>query len=291
MPDNLYSGLYLNLDRSTQRRSEIEQQLQSYRLADRYIRFPAVDGALVGPPFRATVTPGQFGCFQSHYEALRQARPSGHHVHIMEDDVLLSDYLAVAAESIVGSSAFERFDMIFTDTFVHPDLRMLRFCKQEFDRALAGGPAASPVRFQLLDLANVRLAGSTSYFVGPNSVDRVLAVYKSGLDLGPTMPIDICLRRAAEQGKLRIACVLPFVTTLRLEHVAGDGIAGTTGAADNPAATLLALLRYSFFIGRDLDGYAGSFLKRAIETAGPDAHRVFLGRLLELLLSDKCTGF
>jgi len=38
-----YTGLYINLDRSVERRKKIEDQLRSFDLASRYERFAAVD--------------------------------------------------------------------------------------------------------------------------------------------------------------------------------------------------------------------------------------------------------
>jgi hypothetical protein len=45
-----YHGLYINLDRSPERRRNMEDQLAACGLSDIYARFPAVDGKTV--PFR-----------------------------------------------------------------------------------------------------------------------------------------------------------------------------------------------------------------------------------------------
>ena len=40
-----YVGAFINLDRSPQRRAEMEGQLAELGIADRYVRFPAIDGS------------------------------------------------------------------------------------------------------------------------------------------------------------------------------------------------------------------------------------------------------
>jgi len=87
-----YTGLYINLDRSPERRREFEGQLRTYNIFDRYVRLPATDGTLIQSP-RATVKPGEIGCFHSHYRALLHAKPSGLPVHVVEDDALLSEHV------------------------------------------------------------------------------------------------------------------------------------------------------------------------------------------------------
>jgi hypothetical protein len=39
-----YRGIYINLDRSTERRRRMERQLDGFGLGQRYARFTAVDG-------------------------------------------------------------------------------------------------------------------------------------------------------------------------------------------------------------------------------------------------------
>ena len=84
-----YHGLYINLDRSTERRDAMEKQLDRLGLSSFYARFPAIDGASLNSP-RSAIKQGENGCFQSHYRALLSARPRGKFVHMLEDDALLS---------------------------------------------------------------------------------------------------------------------------------------------------------------------------------------------------------
>ena len=62
-----YTGIYINLDRSTERRAVMEDQLTRLGLQDRYARFSAVDGNQLG--LRTSLTDSQIGCFTSHHRA------------------------------------------------------------------------------------------------------------------------------------------------------------------------------------------------------------------------------
>src|SRR5262245_21679794 len=99
-----YTGLYINLDRSTERRRSIEEQLAKFNLSSRYTRFEAVDGLKTAA--REGLQPGEVGCFHSHHRALMKGGENGLPVHILEDDILLSQYLDFAARKLVSSNFF-----------------------------------------------------------------------------------------------------------------------------------------------------------------------------------------
>src|SRR4051812_423629 len=116
------AGLFINLDRCPERRAAMEAQLRRYGLADRYQRFPAIDDA-----------DGQRGCFQSHIGALESAA-AGHASHVLEDDALLSGYVPQVVEFVVSTGVLDRFDIVFTETLIGPDILELRELKKLFDR-------------------------------------------------------------------------------------------------------------------------------------------------------------
>ena len=134
-----YQGLYINLDRSPERRARIERQLRTLGLEKIYRRFPAVDGAALKLP-NGTLRPGEVGAFLSHTRALETALTSGTAVHILEDDALLSEHVRPVVEDAVSSGLFDRFDILFTDTFVSCHIGLLKFLKTRFD-ATAASPA------------------------------------------------------------------------------------------------------------------------------------------------------
>jgi GR25 family glycosyltransferase involved in LPS biosynthesis len=284
----LYTGLYVNLDRSTERRRRLEEQLAKFNLSGRYSRFEAVDGLKTAA--RAGLRPAEVACFHSHYRALMKGRESGLPVHILEDDILLSQYLDGAARKLVSSNFFGQFDIVFTETFVHPNVLRLASHKQEFDKALAGGS----IRFRVVDLKEWHLAGMTSYFVAAASIDKVLGILAEELERGPRMPVDGCLRLAAHEGRLKVGCWFPFVTSIMLDCITTSTIAGREKQEGNSSIILAALLRYSFFIDRDLEGYARPFLEALVgdESEKPvDVHRDFIVKLLEFIVAGRYRTF
>ena len=101
-----YCGAFINLDRSPERRCDIETQLRTFKIADRYARFPAIDGDALDD-YRGALRRGEVGCFLSHFRALERMRVAGTHVHIMEDDVLLSRQLAPMIDFTIAQGVFQ----------------------------------------------------------------------------------------------------------------------------------------------------------------------------------------
>jgi GR25 family glycosyltransferase involved in LPS biosynthesis len=264
----LYRGLFINLDSSTSRRHHMEAELRKYQLQDRYARFPAVDGrALTGA--QGAISAGERACFQSHVRALESAKAANGTVHILEDDVVLSLQLEQIISGFDAGGMFDYFDLIFTDIALGLDILLLRRLKTLFD---AYRQSQRP-KFDVLDFNNVYQAGFQSYLVPRKSLDKVLSALRRGLDAGPNVPIDIFVRRDAQEGRLRLGCIFPFVTSVQL------GDAATTTLADRAQNTeitreIVALLRYSFFVGRDLKAIPESLLTRLYAARGDDYDRL-----------------
>src|ERR1700680_2181381 len=201
-----YHGVYINLDRSPGRRAAMDAQLAQFGLADRYIRHAAVDGSALAPS-RSELRPGELGAFYSHLgviEAARSSRDAA--VHIMEDDVLLSEHVRPVIEDSIAAGLFHRFDILFTDVFAPPHIGMLKGLKSVFDRIEV--PPRRPLHLsdlQVIDLAGQNFSCLTSYVVGAKSIDRMLALYAAEGESGPTIPVDLFIRDCVLNGKLRAA--------------------------------------------------------------------------------------
>src|SRR5438105_4767747 len=150
-PPSLYRGVYINLDRSTERRERFDAQLLKFGLAQAYARFSAIDGSRVHTS-TSRVNPGELGCFLSHVRALELARGFGKPVHILEDDAILSEHVQPIVEDAIEGRVFDHFDIIFTDTFVNCHLAMLKSMKSAFDST----PPKRPLRLadvKIIDLS------------------------------------------------------------------------------------------------------------------------------------------
>jgi hypothetical protein len=280
-----YQGIYINLDRSVLRRQRMDAQLAALDLSDRYTRLSAVDGAVLNLA-SSKIGRGETGAFLSHARALEQAQQPDLPLHILEDDALLSEHVRPVIEDAIANGLFERFDILFTDIFVNAHLGMLKGLKAAFDRVAP--PLSRPLRLadlQVLDLARENFACLTSYIVGAKSRDRVLGLYRAELEKGPTKPVDLFLRDCVAEGRLRAGLLFPFVTSFRLDEVAASTIAAGTQVA-KPSVMVLAVLRYLFFVGRDL-GYAKACLDAATQRnrRESDSHHAMLAQALEFVLS------
>jgi GR25 family glycosyltransferase involved in LPS biosynthesis len=239
-----YCGIFINLDRSPDRRTRLEGQLRKFNLEERYSRFSAFDG-YASAEVPGTITAGEDACFRSHYTALESAKSKGVTIHVMEDDVELSPQLEQMIYSLDEGGALDDFDIVFTDTAVDADLELLRNYKKLFDaywRRL-------PPKLNVIGINNQYLFGSESYLVPSKAVNKVLSILRIGLEAGPQLPIDLFLRQEAHGGRLRLGCIFPFVTTIQLDEVGRSTLGHAQEHLD--LREVFHLLRYFFFVGRD----------------------------------------
>ena len=285
-----YSGLYINLDRSHERRAAFAKQLSDLNLQSRYSRFSAVDGLQIDTS-RSPLRPGEVGLFLSHCHALEHARSRGTCVHILEDDALLSEHVVSVLTDAAASDLFQRYDLLFTDMMIHCHVPFLKNVKSEFDKI---APLPGPLRLhqlRLIDLSHVFYAGSQSYFVGAKSIDRVISVYREELMKGPTIPVDIFLQQQALSGRLRAACLFPFITSFRLEDVLTSTIGHQTAASGQASEMVMAVLRYLFFMNADL-AHARQVLDAAtrVNRKPIDERQELIVQATEFVLSEDFQG-
>ena len=245
----------------------MEAQLRVCGLSDRYSRFAAIDGE-----------DGQRACFRSHTAVLENADP-GCPVHVLEDDVLLSGYLPQVADFVASAGVLDQFDIVFTETLISPDVMQLRELKQLFDKHRANET------FVVQDITQTYQCGASSYFVGPKNRAGVLESFRRGLESG--LPDDLFIRREARAGKLKLACVFPFVTSIQFE------LDTTTKGRPNDVAWFskraIDLLRYSFFV--DCDFARAAQTVAALKAASPDPHRELIEGVLGFVASDQFVMF
>lgn len=286
---HLYDGYYINLDRSPDRREKLERQFAALGLSDVYRRFPAVEGAALPPGPK--LKPGERGIFRSHFDLLQQAQSARRPIHILEDDAVLSPVTAPALDLLITSGALNGHDIIFTETLVPQDLRALKLFKAMYDKAIDKRGVFDVSRLQVIDLANVRFACTSSYLVNPASAGRILERYQEGWNAGPQLPLDLFLRAEVQAKRLRAGCTFPFVTTIDLGGIV-DSTVGRTRSPEYNAAIgggmVLAILRYSFFVGRDLNlahKRLAAILAQTVELH-PDQHRLLMEKAVGYILSD-----
>jgi hypothetical protein len=104
------------------------------------------------------------------------------------------------------------------------------------------------------------------------------------------LPVDLVVKREVREGRLRAACFFPFLTSIDLGGVAGT----TSGRIVHDSFPMMALLRYSFFVSRDLDGAAGKALAEIMARTNPgagDRHHEFIMSIMSYMLSKEFKPF
>jgi hypothetical protein len=273
-----YAGYYINLERSAGRRASLEGQLRALGLERGYSRFAAVEGrdaaAVAG-----SITSGEYGCFASHAQLLSAAAAGTRHVHVLEDDVLLSPELLLVMRSLLSRGVLDSFDLIFTDTFVPLDPAHIRSYEQAYRRRRPPGPGEAFLpEVSLIDLKGVYWACTSSYVVAQRSLKRIAALLNDALRAGPSEPVDLYLRRLVNNGELKAAVCLPFVTcidlALDLDTTISRGVVG-------PDLSRLAcnIVRHSYFVHPDMDA-----IRRITEQFFPVGVRTVRGETIARML-------
>jgi GR25 family glycosyltransferase involved in LPS biosynthesis len=247
-----YRGIYINLDRSTARRAALQAQFEKFCIAPIYSRFAAIDGSRVARRPGCKITPGEEGAFRSHAEAIREAALHNAPLHLLEDDAVLSSAMQPVISEAVAAGLLDRFDLLFTDSFVTPDLGMLKVLTSSFQNCAARkAHRIALADLQLLDMSRQNFSCLTSYVVSPQAAPRLVSLLDAELKSGPRLPVDLFLRHCAQAGKITAGLLAPFVTCFNLDEVRQSTIAAGAEVAKR-SVLVLAVLRSIFFVERDL---------------------------------------
>ena len=196
-------GVYINLDRDTARRAAIEAQLARLRLPYEVRRLAGVDGAKAeGRP--EGLRPGQFGCWLSHLAALERSLGSDRHLHVIEDDALLSAKLGALPE-LLAALASADWDLLYLDaTLVEiADMyRMFDWVREAREKGVVQ-VCKLPPQFTVY--------GTHSYVVNGERKARLREYLVGRLDSG--YPIDNVLAQGVQQGALKAFASAPFLIT------------------------------------------------------------------------------
>ena len=207
-----YVGRYINLDRSPERRAEMEAQFAQLDPVAHYSRFPAVDGNPYGLTGHG-LTDGELGSLMSHYMLLQMHLDSATHLHIIEDDIVMARRTVSFVEQVVSSGMLDDWDILFTETTVP---MVVEWCaegralyRNMIERAEDG--TAAKIEFRLIQY----FAAMASYLVNRRSVRSICEILGQELDRGARSPIDLLIRTKAREGKLRVRSLSPFITSIR----------------------------------------------------------------------------
>jgi hypothetical protein len=261
-------GLYINLERSPERRAAMEQQLREARLPYPVRRFPALEGATLRdcpPGLRAP----QWGCFQSHLAALEASLSSEAPLHVMEDDALLGPELAGLPgilETLEAGSGGD-WDLLFLDaTLIElPDMQLMyewtELAREKGTVHVRGVPRG------------FCLYGLHSYVVNGRRKGRVHAFLRQYSRAGRA--IDGVTAHGIQSGALKASVTAPFLTS-------GSDLGLTNRTLGERDDSFLAWFLFRRLCFGRLDGPALAALERDLERLLPAIDRAerLLGALM-----------
>jgi GR25 family glycosyltransferase involved in LPS biosynthesis len=205
MPDlDCVEGVFINLDRAAGRRAAMERQLSDIRLPYPIERFAGIDGSLQ-PGCPDGLRPGQYGCWLSHLGMLERSSRSERHLHVIEDDALLSRKLAALPELVEALDLGSSWDILYLDaTLVELEdmYRMFDWVQQARAKGLAHLHRI-PSEFTVY--------GTHSYVVNSSRKKYVHDFLRSYLDAG--VPIDNVFASGIQKGELKAFLTAPFLTS------------------------------------------------------------------------------
>jgi GR25 family glycosyltransferase involved in LPS biosynthesis len=281
-----YLGFYINLDRSPQRKKEIVAQLEQLALLPQYSHFAAADGNVLNLE-GCSIHSGEIGCFISHYLVLEKNLNQTNHLHVIEDDVILSRATKPTVQMLLNSNVLDNFDIIFTDTCLPFDPLKLREYKTLFDSSARkddSGRLIAVNKFQIIDLKESYLGATSSFLVHKNAISKLYYILQQEMKSGLHKPLDIFIRDKIREGLIRAACIFPFITSIRLDHL----VTTTMGERSEHDLSLLAfsLIRHSFFIDCDW-AKCNQLLVDYFIPKKLDMHQTLLSCVYNFVLSDQ----
>lgn len=274
-----FVGRYINMDASLQRRAAMEARFEAIGLAHRYTRFAGIDGRTLAAS-RSPLSPGELGCFMSHYRCIVESDVEDHHIHIVEDDVVLAPQNASLLEQVIGDAA-PKCDILFTDIFMPLNMITLYEMMTQYratgllDQRLRPPAARMPAYVIYPNIGRQPFGGATSYVVNRASRRKLIELLEAEIANGPTQPIDMLYRILANDGRIETLCTMPFLTSIEADSIRDTTIVGR--AQDIDSAVAFFVLRSFFYLARDDDQLMG--LMREVNAGLPDPD--YLGPALE----------
>jgi GR25 family glycosyltransferase involved in LPS biosynthesis len=219
-----HRGLFINMARSLERLGHMRVELRRFGLSDVYRRLHAID--MPANPVH--------GCFFSHLKAIETARGLGGVVHIVEDDVILSEEAKefLSSKNIVELLA--EYDILLLDNWVDP-------YRIETYRQALRNPG-------ILNLKGHRIGAAASYVISPAKIGKI---YKLLQKAGP-MPADNAMDRLTQAGTIKVGLTVPFLTGVSIGIGSQSYI--QRRLKQNETAHLLAL-RTAFSVIKDRQPY------------------------------------
>jgi GR25 family glycosyltransferase involved in LPS biosynthesis len=176
-----YKGFYINLDKSIDRRIFIEHQLRQCNVLDIYNRFSAIDGKDIIN--NSTLMDCELACKQSHINILFENKNSDKHIHIIEDDIRISQQHNDLLNQFFTFHEDKDWDILFTGFQIPLSSRQIDFLVSIY---------SEKKEITFFNMQNFLFVGAFSYLINKKSIPKIIDIYnKSDIN----MPIDFILRK------------------------------------------------------------------------------------------------
>ena len=237
-------GFWLNLDRCGERAFWMRNRLSELGLSVHYRRVAGVEGDVNEASCRG-LKPGEWGAWQGWIRMLdRASQSSASIVHLMEDDIDISDSFLRLVEDDLLSGLIVRRHVFCTDAYVSP--------RQCLGLLHAVAEARRDGRQWLEITSGFKIPCPNSLLMAPHVAGRLCAqlqeISKKG---GPLPAVDIAIAKFFSSW----STIVPFVTSPKL-HLASYGATRSEGELDSLfSRDALTLLRRSLFCQSDDLGF------------------------------------
>lgn len=199
-------GTYINLDRSRDRRAAMERTIADAQPPYPIERFAAVEGAS-RTDVPAGLTPGEYGCWLSHLEVLERSLERDEHLHVMEDDIVLSKATALLPDllGLLERNTGGDWDLLYLDATLVEIEDMCRMFEWARSSQKEGNVNVNGVP------ADFTVYGTHSYVVNRTRRGKLLEFLRR--HLGSGKPIDNVLAAGIRKVRLRAFVTAPFITS------------------------------------------------------------------------------
>jgi GR25 family glycosyltransferase involved in LPS biosynthesis len=212
----LYRGYFINLDRNARRLAAILDHLKAVGLSGAYQRFAAVDGRAVADQYATTLDPGALGLWLTHEKLLAENAGADAHLHILEDDAILTKNAAVALPALLkhADAKVPDWDLIFTNVLLPLNYGLFTAIQKQWEAFKKTGDIL------LLNLKDLYLAHCTSVFINKQSIQKYRRLIEGKWSQG--IAIDMQHRAQINAGKIKAFTCLPFLSATSIESNDSD---------------------------------------------------------------------
>ena len=261
-------GVYINLDRSADRREQMEAAIAELAFPYAIERFPA----MVGDGRKAGLSQGELGCFLSHQAVVDQAADDEIAL-IFEDDVYFPNDFTSRYLGIIRRLAGMDWDMVFLGQVLDYNEISSVHGFLKFKRALGDINAPGYNDFRILPGEKVYRWGGFAYAVNPRALPRLRALLQRVANEGYRAPIDTVYRMFAKERLMNTKVVFPYIVGVQY------GLASTAVGRVGSNMSLHNTLTNLFVAGCD-QGDARAEAARYLAASPADDDALVVSRIL-----------